>query len=149
MAQEFDMAEEFDPDLADLYASTNTNAPRYAKQRQTGGLRYDTGKLRLDLLPPEWEEALAQVMTHGVKKYAERNWELGMDWSKVYGPLRRHVLAWLKGEELDRESGLPHMAHVAWNALALMVYEQRRLGQDNLNRRSATLDYTCKDNPHV
>ena len=99
------------------------------------GLRYDKDKLRVDLVPPEWLEALAQVMTHGAQKYAERNWEKGMDWSKVLGPLLRHVLAWQRGEELDPESKLHHMAHVAWNALALMYYEQQGLGQDNLGRK--------------
>ena len=102
----------------------------------TGGLRYDTGKLRLDLIPPEWLEALASVLTVGATKYAPRNWEKGMAWSKVYGPLMRHVLAWLKGERDDSETKQAHMAHVAWNALALMVYEMRGLGEDDLNRRT-------------
>ena len=98
------------------------------------GLRYDTGKLRLDLIPPEWIEALAAVLTVGAVKYAPRNWEKGMAWSKVYGPLMRHVLAWLKGERDDPETKCHHLAHVAWNALALMVYEMRGLGEDDLNR---------------
>ena len=117
---------------------TSTSAPSEGPsvQADSGGLRYDTGKLRLDLIPPEWIEALAAVLTVGAVKYAPRNWEKGMAWSKVYGPLMRHVLAWLKGERDDSETKQAHMAHVAWNALALMVYEMRGLGEDDLNRRT-------------
>ena len=100
------------------------------------GLRFDAGKLRLDLIPPEWLEALGGVLTVGAAKYAPRNWELGMPWSKVWGPLLRHCLAWLKGERNDPETGQHHLAHVAWNALALMVYEMRKLGEDDLNRKA-------------
>ena len=38
----------------------------------------NAGKLRMDLTPPEWEVALADVMTQGAKKYEPRNWEKGM-----------------------------------------------------------------------
>ena len=99
------------------------------------GLRYDAGKNRLDLLPPEWEWELGKVLTAGANKYADRNWELGMQWSKVVGPLRRHLNRFLRGEQLDEETGCHHLAHVAWNALALLSYDLRHLGEDNLNRR--------------
>jgi hypothetical protein len=94
-----------------------------------GGLRNDAGKLRLDLLPNDALRSVAEVLTHGIKKYAERNWERGMQWSKVYGPLLRHLNAWAEGEVIDRESGQPHMAHVACNALFLLTYELRGMRQ--------------------
>lgn len=86
------------------------------------GLRHNEGKLRYDLVPPEWLEVLAHVMTKGAEKYEPRNWEKGMEWSKCYASLMRHVQAWYAGEDTDQESGLPHMAHAAWNALALVTY---------------------------
>lgn len=103
-----------------------------------GGLRYDTAKNRLDLIPPEWTWALGLVMTKGALKYAPRNWERGMAWSKVVGPLKRHLEKWLAGEVYD--IGTPealgtrchHLAQVAWNALALMSYELRGLGHDDV-----------------
>jgi hypothetical protein len=98
------------------------------------GLRYDKGKTRLDLLPPEWIEALGVVMTKGAEKYADRNWELGMPWSKCWGPLLRHAFKWLAGEMYDAETGVHHLAHVAWNALALMSYQCRNVGEADLPR---------------
>jgi hypothetical protein len=106
------------------------------------GLRYDQGKNRLELIPPEWEWALGEVLTAGAVKYAERNWEKGMDWGKLIGPLRRHLNKFLSGHSYDTEpdaegrpgTGCHHLALVAWNALALMSYELRGIGTDNLAR---------------
>jgi hypothetical protein len=95
------------------------------------GLRYDEGKVRLDLIPAEWVIALGSVLTIGAKKYADRNWEKGMKWSKCLGPLLRHVFKWVAGEDYDQESGRHHMEHVAWNALALVSYHNRKLGEDD------------------
>ena len=118
------------------YPKDFTVTPIVAEGAAATGLRYDTGKLRLDLIPPEWLESLGGVLTKGSIKYAPRNWEQGMAWSKCWGPLLRHCVKWLGGERLDPETGEHHLAHVAWNALALLVYEQRGLGEDDLNRRT-------------
>jgi hypothetical protein len=98
------------------------------------GKRYDVGKLRYDLLPPDALEQLVLVYTKGAEKYADRNWEKGMSWSRCFGPLMRHAWAFWRGEDLDRESGLPHMAHAAWNCFALMAYTMRKIGNDDRPR---------------
>jgi hypothetical protein len=109
------------------------------------GLRYDTGKVRMDLMPPEWDLELGKILTAGANKYEPRNWEKGMDYSKVLGPLMRHLNKWRRGEELDitDDSGQPgtgchHLALVAWNALALMSFEMRGIGTDDLARQDCT-----------
>lgn len=104
------------------------------------GLRYDTGKNRLDLIPPEWEWELARVLTAGAAKYQPRNWELGMAWSKVLGPSRRHQNKFLRGEQIDEETKCHHLALAAWNLLALMSYDLRGLGTDDLTRQNFILD---------
>ena len=96
------------------------------------GLRYDTGKVRLELLPPEWIWGLGQVTTAGAMKYEPRNWEKGMAWSKVLGPMLRHTYKWMAGEMYDEETGCHHLAMVAWNALALMSYQIKIVGQDDV-----------------
>lgn len=99
----------------------------------SGGKRYDNLKLRIDLLPPEWVEALSEVTTRGSFKYDDNNWLLGMLWSKVIGPLERHLLSFKQGLRYDRgETGCHHLAMVAWNALALMSYDIRGLGKNDL-----------------
>lgn len=103
-----------------------------------GGRRYDGGKVRLDLIPPEWIWGLGVVLTKGANKYADRNWELGMPWSKVWGPLLRHSFKWLMGEQFDKETGCHHLDMVAWNALALKTYQTKGLGIPDLPAWSAS-----------
>lgn len=92
-----------------------------------GGLRFNDGKDRWDLLPIDATESVVKVLTRGAQKYAARNWERGMNWSICQASMMRHLAAWSKGERIDKESGLPHMAHVACNALFLLAYELRGL----------------------
>lgn len=100
-----------------------------AKKVDGGGLRFNTGKDRWDLLPMDATEQVVKVMTRGAEKYAERNWERGMKWSICQGSLMRHLARAAMGERLDPESGLSHMAHVACNAMFLLAYELRGLGK--------------------
>jgi hypothetical protein len=86
------------------------------------GLRYNEGKTRLDLVGPFAAEQLGIVATLGAQKYAPRNWELGMKWSKVIASLKRHLNAIERGEDYDQETNQLHSAHVMWNAMALTEY---------------------------
>ena len=94
-------------------------------------LRFDAGKPRYDLLPPDALEELVMVYTKGAAKYADRNWEKGMSWSRCFGSLMRHSWKFWKGEKLDPETGCHHMAMAAWNALALIAYDMRGKGTDD------------------
>lgn len=100
--------------------------------------RFDEGKNRFDLMPPWPLEQVAQVYTYGTRKYDDDNWWKGMPWKKVIGPMLRHIWKWLRGEKLDDESGLHHLAHAAWQCLALMEYERNGIGRDD--RVPYTLD---------
>lgn len=73
-------------------------------------------------------------MTEGSVKYPARNWEEGMPWSKIMGPLERHLMKFKAGEQYDLETGCHHMAMVAWNALSLLTHDLRGLGVDDLAR---------------
>lgn len=94
-------------------------------------LRYDTNKLRYDLIPQDALAEYVKVLTLGAAKYADRNWEKGMSWSRCFASLQRHSAAWMQGEDCDPELGTDHMAHVAWNALALVAYRLRQIGKDD------------------
>lgn len=95
----------------------------------TEGRKDDIGKLRYDLVPPDALREVAKVYTFGAMKYGDRNWEQGINYGRVYAAAQRHLQAWLGGEQDDAESGLPHMAHAAWNCLALLAYELRGMGE--------------------
>jgi 5'(3')-deoxyribonucleotidase len=100
------------------------------------GKRYNEGKIRMDLLEPYAIEELAKVFTKGSLKYSDNNWLGGMKWSKMLASLKRHISAFEKGEDFDFNSscedcksgtctnhtGLYHMAHAAWNCMALVSY---------------------------
>lgn len=91
-------------------------------------------KAMFQLIPPESEEAIARVMTYGLKKYEPRNWEKGLPWSEIVGSLRRHLNAFLQGEQLDSESGLPHVWHLHANSAMLVAMVGRRPDLNDLPR---------------
>lgn len=95
------------------------------------GKKYDAGKLRMDLIPTTPERMIAEVLTHGAKKYGDRNWEKGMNYSRFYAAARRHLNAWWDGEDNDPEDGLSHIAHAATNMLFLMEFTAKGTGKDD------------------
>lgn len=86
------------------------------------GLRYNEGKNQLDLVPAYAYKQLGRVFTKGAEKYARDNWRKGMSWRTVMGSLERHYMEFKEGKDFDEETGLPHIAQVAWNALVLTEY---------------------------
>ena len=102
--------------------SFSQETPHSASSVDGTGLRHDKGKARFDLLPPRPLADVARVFTKGAEKYEDRNWEKGLRWGKHYAALQRHLHAYWGGEDLDPESGLPHLAHVVFGCLALMEY---------------------------
>lgn len=89
------------------------------------GERKNSGKNRLDLIPPEMFQALGEVLTFGANKYADRNWEKGMPLTEIAASLLRHYVAWLKGEDIDPESGKPHLWHMFTNAGFMVTISER------------------------
>lgn len=83
----------------------------------------------MELIPPEALDSLAAVLTFGADKYDERNWELGMNWSRVYGACLRHLNAWVQCQEngTDDETGLSHLDHALCCIAFLITYEKRSM----------------------
>lgn len=79
---------------------------------QDVGRKFDNGKLQYGLLPPLALEETVKVLTFGAIKYEPDNWQRVPDSKRRYfDALQRHVWAWKQGEQIDQESGLPHLAH--------------------------------------
>ncbi len=95
------------------------------------GTKDDFDKPPVQLLPTEALEAIARVMGFGARKYSANNWRRGMAWTRVCGGLLRHVFAWLRGEDKDRESGEPHLAHAGCMLLFLLTYTLTQTGEDD------------------
>jgi hypothetical protein len=103
------------------------------------GLKFDDGKPRMDLLPMDALEAVAMVLRYGATEkvrpdgqrgYGDRNWEKGLAWGRLAGAALRHLGAWMRGVELDAESGLPHLHHFGCCALMLIALVLRKKGED-------------------
>jgi len=86
------------------------------------GARYNSGKADFSLIPLSTLEDEARVWEYGTKKYNAWNWAKGMPWSVPYACAMRHLSAWQRGEEIDPESNLPHLAHVMCNIRMLILY---------------------------
>jgi dATP/dGTP diphosphohydrolase len=87
-------------------------------------LKFDDDKVPLDLLSPYFEDAIAQVLAFGAKKYSRWNWiKTGFKTSRLEAAIRRHINAWKCGEELDSESGLPHLWHAGCMLMFLIHQE--------------------------
>ena len=105
------------------------------------GVKFDEGKVRIELVPPEAVFAIATILTFGAVKYADRNWEKGMPWSRVFGALMRHMWCWWAGKgptnvnfafgDTDAETGHSHLWHAGCCIMFLIAYEMRGTGTDD------------------
>jgi len=69
---------------------------------------------------PEALEQMIRVSETGAAKYGRNTWRR-VERQRYLDALMRHVLALgVDGAALDKDSGLPHLAHVMWNAAALL-----------------------------
>lgn len=96
-------------------------------QNNEEGMKFDSDKVRMELLPSESLVGTAKVLTFGAKKYADRNWERGIKYSRVYGALLRHMTSWWSGEEFDPETGLCHLHHAACCISFLQTFVERNM----------------------
>ena len=86
---------------------------------------------QLGALDPQSLLAVARVAGFGAEKYDRFNFARGYDWSLSFDAMQRHLLLWADGQDLDDESGEPHLAHAAWHCLALLTFSQRGRGTDD------------------
>lgn len=93
--------------------------------------KYDQEKSRPELIDPVFLNGLGQVLAFGAKKYEDWNWAKGFKWLRICGSLLRHTYAFMAGEDKDAESGLPHVDHIACNAMFLSAHYHRQLGKDD------------------
>jgi hypothetical protein len=107
-------------------------------------VKYDQDKPDYSLLPPEALEEMSKVLTYGAKKYAPHNWAKGMDWSRLYSAMNRHIWAWWNGEDNDKETGLSHLAHAMCCLAFLISLDKRGVGEDN---RWTTIEKTSHQLP--
>ena len=121
----------------DGHTFTPYTPPGASKPELVEGAKYDSGKCRIELFPGEALFAISQVLTYGATKYADRNWEKGISYGRVYGALMRHMWAWWQGRsptttsflfgDVDEETKFSHLWHAGCCLVFLITYEAREM----------------------
>ena len=108
------------------------NPPQTPVDLHVPGAKDDAGKPRMGLVFSGFQNALvevAKVGTFGAKKYSDNGWEHVDDGPARYtDALFRHLLG---AGHTDPETDLPHLAHAAWNVLAVLELELRNREWEN------------------
>ena len=78
-----------------------------------------TGKGRYDLISPFGIDRIAKWYELGAQKYAARNWEKGMPFSRYVDSAKRHLNKYIMGME-DED----HLAAACWNLIAIMHHQE-------------------------
>lgn len=87
-------------------------------------LKYDNNKTDWAILPLGAVEEIIKVMKFGEVKYARGNFasSTGLSYTRLLNALVRHTFSFMRGEDLDPESGLHHMAHAGCCVLFILHY---------------------------
>jgi hypothetical protein len=115
------------------------------------------GKAPLDYLESAvCDPSEARVMFSGAQKYGRRNFRDSTIKATTYvGALRRHVNAFASGEDIDPDSGEPHLAHIRACCAVLMsaqdagTYDDDRGVAVTLPARALGRTYDCRETDGV
>lgn len=95
------------------------------------GIKNDDNKAKLHMIPEEALIGMAEAFQFGAKKYERFNYKNGLEFTRLSDSLRRHILSFLMGEDLDPESGLHHTKHILANAAMLEFMRIHRPEMDD------------------
>jgi hypothetical protein len=95
----------------------------------------------LDLLEHVADIAISQALHTGAVKYGRKNFRTIPIQATVYGgAIRRHIGAWLDGQDLDPESGFSHLAHIGANVHVLLAALDAGTFNDNRGPAAPTAE---------
>lgn len=121
-----------------LEGDNNSKDKSYDLTDDGTGKKYDNGKPMVGTLTDVFSRALMAVgacIEYGTHKYPDpKNWQLVDNGIKRYrDAMVRHLLKYNAGIDKDEETGLPHLAHMCWNALVILeLYMQEH--KDELDK---------------
>jgi len=96
----------------------NSDKPQFAEL-------YNTSECDYTLIPKIALNHVARLYYVGAAKYGVNNWQKGINVSRVYASMLRHVIAFA-----NEDTSEDHLAAVIWNASVIKWYEQQvRLNQ--------------------
>lgn len=91
----------------------------------TVGRKFDGGKLDYTLVPFQAMDEIVKVLMFGAQKYDRDNWRYVDNAMQRYAAAAfRHLTAHVKGERVDPETGISHLAHVGCCVLFMLALEK-------------------------
>lgn len=95
-------------------------------------------RVKLALIPPAAEIQIARALMDGAAKYGEFNWRGNTVEAMTYvHATRRHMAAWIDGEEVAPDSGVHHLAHAIASLVVLLDAFHCGTVQDNRPKPAA------------
>lgn len=92
------------------------------------GLKFDETKLRYDLIPFEGLEQIVAAITYGAEKYSDTNYQTVAS-HQYMAAAYRHLTAVSMGEDMDEDTGLPHLAHAGACILFMLWHIRHKLSK--------------------
>jgi hypothetical protein len=95
--------------------------------------KFDSDKVRVDLLPIGPMMQIANVFGFGTRKYFANSYREGdtVAWSRTYGSILRHLFDFWRGVDKDPESNHHHLAHAGTQLLILMEHVEHNKDKDD------------------
>jgi hypothetical protein len=110
--------------MCDFYEYTGEYTQESMRGESNKGFKLDNDKPIVGDLLRVFSNTLLRIgdcMTYNSKHHPEPD-----DWRNLDNAQRRltnamvrHLLKYMTGKELDEDDNIPHLVHVAWNALAV------------------------------
>lgn len=89
-------------------------------------------KAPLSTVPANVLAELGVAMLEGALKYGRHNYrQAGVRASVYYDALMRHIMAWWEGEDIDPDSGLPHIVKAIATLVVLRDADFRGMLEDD------------------
>ena len=127
--------------MSDLDGKMNDGGDRISYGENLAIREPADGKGRFDLVTPFGLMRLAKWYELGAKKYADRNWEKGMPFSRYLDSAMRHITKFTMG--MNDED---HLAAAVWNLMCIIHHEE--LGQTQFDDLPHYLKPTDEEAPH-
>lgn len=111
-----------DPELLESIEIVKSSSIKDTQQFNKEGV---DKKLKYSLIEPEFLEDVSKVLTFGANKYGDNNWKKCKDKSIYIDAVFRHLEAYRKGEIMDKDTNVSHMAHICCNIMFLHYMERQ------------------------
>ena len=107
-----------------------TNDSGEVRQTSDSGAQKNSKPARYDMIPADALRILAEHYGKGAEKYPPfdsgdglgilDNYRRGYNWSLSFAAMQRHSWQFWNGEDIDPETGSPHLIAAAWHCLTMV-----------------------------